>query len=297
MVQGLCIKTPTLEALRTANLSVYDQAIVSAIFNLLPQGIPPGGVSYDLLARPEKYGHSYVQLAYLYEAEKLPLFQIVPLCTSLIPRHIPIDTKILCHHVLGMKGNGSKLKISEKKFDYWRTAFNLRHHLFKKRSGMSFAGFVRTDGISISIVIEKPEVKRKKRKRNHIIRQQSEYFQDHIPKLKNEKVFIDPNRRDLLYCLGSNTEKLRYTSMQRRSETKAKEHERIRTKIEVAAALRGPIIRQGRRNIRVPSANLPSKYTVNQEHFQGYLAYFFYAMTKREDVYSKEVFRKLKFAK
>ena len=51
MVQGLCIETPTLEALRTANLSAYDQAIVSAIFNLLPQGIPPGGVSYDLLAR------------------------------------------------------------------------------------------------------------------------------------------------------------------------------------------------------------------------------------------------------
>ena len=123
MVQGLCIETPTLEALRTANLSAYDQAIVSAIFNLLPQGIPPGGVSYDLLARPEKYGHSYVQLAYLYEAEKLPLFQIVPLCTSLIPRHIPIDTKILCHHVLGMKGNGSKLKISEKKIRLLANSF------------------------------------------------------------------------------------------------------------------------------------------------------------------------------
>ena len=63
-----------------------------------------------------------------------------------------------------MKGNGSKLKINEKKNDYKQTVFNLKHHLFKKRSGMLFAGFVRTDGISISIVIEKPEVKRKKKK-------------------------------------------------------------------------------------------------------------------------------------
>ena len=55
-------------------------------------------------------------------------------------------------------------------------------------------------------------------------------------------VFIDPNRRDLLYCLGENPktgreEKLRYTSSQRRKETKAKEATAKRTTILNAARL------------------------------------------------------------
>ena len=295
--QQLCLQTPTREALRQAHLNEYDSAIVTGIFDLLPGGIPQEGVPYDLVVRPEMYGQAYLQLAELYENENLPMFQIVPLSTSLIPRHIPIDTTILCHHVLGMACNGSALNIGERKFHYWRQVFNLNHHSFKKRSGMKFEGYVQTDGISLSVNIQKPQLfMQRKRKREHQPRQQSEYFWNNIPELKQEKVFIDPSRRDLLYCLGSNDQKLRYTAMQRRSETKAKEHDRIRTNIEVAALLRGPIIRPGQRT-RVPSANLPSKSTVNQEYFCGYLAYFFHAMARREEVYGREVFRKLKFNK
>ncbi|KAJ3001640.1 hypothetical protein HKX48_002780, partial [Thoreauomyces humboldtii] len=33
-------------------------------------------------------------------------------------------------------------------------------------------------------------------------------------------VYIDPNKRDLLYCMDSSGQKLRYTSMQRDKETK-----------------------------------------------------------------------------
>ncbi|KAJ3216905.1 hypothetical protein HK099_005679, partial [Clydaea vesicula] len=58
----------------------------------------------------------------------------------------------------------------------------------------------------------------------------SEYFQDNI--LKDIHVYIDPNKGDLLYCLGANGKKLRYTQMQRRHESSSKKYELIRSKLE-----------------------------------------------------------------
>jgi hypothetical protein len=37
---------------------------------------------------------------------------------------------------------------------------------------------------------------------------------------KTKSVYIDPNKRDLLFCLGSNNENFRYTSMMRRKDLK-----------------------------------------------------------------------------
>ena len=59
---------------------------------------------------------------------------------------------------------------------------------------MKFEGYVQTDGISLSVIIEKPQLfKQRKRKRENQPRQQSECFCNNIPELKHEKVFIDPN--------------------------------------------------------------------------------------------------------
>ena len=89
-----------------------------------------------------------------------------------------------------------------------------RDFKMKALSYIIFNGFIRTDGISISVLIEKEIIKDQKRKRKPAAAPNaSGYFQDHIQELKENKVFIDPNRRDLLYCLGSNDRKLRYTSM------------------------------------------------------------------------------------
>ena len=190
----------------------YDLLVAATIVSILPQIIPVQGLEYDLVAQPEMYGQSYLHLSRLFEDEGIQPFNAVPLSTSLIPRHICIDTKILCQSVLGVKG---KLEISQRKLEYWGEVFKLRHHAFKKRSGMTFNGFIRTDGISVSVLIEKENVKDQKRKRKRkpaAAPNASGYFQDNIQDLKDNKVFIDPNRRDLLYCLGSNDEKLRYTN-------------------------------------------------------------------------------------
>ena len=77
--------------------------------------------------------------------------------------------------------------------------------------------------------------------------------------------------------------------MQRRSETKAKLHEQIRTNIEVAAGVRQP---------QMHTVNVPSRKTVNIQYFDLYLGNFFsVVMAERERVYANPQFRKLKFSK
>ncbi|KAJ3387297.1 hypothetical protein HDU92_002004 [Lobulomyces angularis] len=80
------------------------------------------------------------------------------------------------------------------------------------------------------------------------------YSQNHTEELHEYKVFIDPNKRDLLYCLGNNGENLRYTQMQRRSEIQTKVNEKLRHEIEVKHKLRGSKSLQR-------SASLPSHKT------------------------------------
>ena len=91
---------------------------------------------YDITFRPESYLFSYILLSRLYDEYQISAFQAVPLSTSLIPRHIPIDTKILLSHVLGIK---KQVPInSDTKPNYWCQVFNLNIKTFKSRRGVEF---------------------------------------------------------------------------------------------------------------------------------------------------------------
>ena len=131
---------------------------------------------------------------------------------------------------------------------------------------------------------------------------QSEYFQDHVDQIRENKVvfdltsqvYIDPNRRDLLYCLGSNDLKLRYTSMQRRKETGSKgnqaiiiiEHSRIRHTVEHDFGLHD----------RIPTVPSPPRSTLNLHAFRLYLYDFFNNTRNMEETYQLRIFRRLRFS-
>jgi hypothetical protein len=196
-----------------------------------------------------------------------------------------IDTTILRDNIL-LSARNRQVPLENLKFEYWSSVVDLRNHAFKNRNGMEFTGFIRTDGVSISVLLERPGFHRPQQ-RTHNVAEQIPYFQDHINSLKNNLVFIDPNRRDLLFCLGSNDQKLRYTSMQRRRESKQKEHVKIRNRIYAREGL----LEFG---VGIP---LPSRKTVNPEFFNAYLLHFFRHINENEHIYGNEQFRKLKFAK
>ncbi|KAJ3378037.1 hypothetical protein HDU92_007721, partial [Lobulomyces angularis] len=146
---------------------------------------------------------------------------------------------------------------------------------------MSFDGMTRTDGISICVLLSKIKTtsygtsttscKRKRTK--------GEYFQDNIRDVKSNFVVIDPNKRDLLYCLGSNGKKLRYTQMERRKETRSKRYSEIRSEVG---------IKQNQMNVIVP------RKVIDKDAWNIYIKEFFSTWNEKEQVDKNTIFRKLK---
>lgn len=130
----------------------YDERIIQLIKRVLPSNPSTKGIHYDLASRPLEYVETYLKLGGLYEEYGLKTFNVFPLSTSIVPRHITIDTKILCLHILGIKS--TELKISETKTEVWSSVFKLKNKAFRSRSGMDFNGLIRTDGVSASVVIQ-----------------------------------------------------------------------------------------------------------------------------------------------
>ncbi|KAJ3228237.1 60S ribosomal protein L3 [Clydaea vesicula] len=147
-------------------------------------------------------------LGLLYQQHQLRQFNVIPLFTSTTPRHIRFDTNIVIKVVLGL---GSEKTMG--------TLNKTLQQTIKKRKKPDDTPNMQTNKE------EQPKISKPK-KRDLA----SEYFQDNI--LKENHVHIGPNKRDLLYCLGWNDEKLRYTQMQRRHESRSKHYESIRRKIE-----------------------------------------------------------------
>jgi hypothetical protein len=173
-------------------------------------------LEYDITINPERYVRAYLNLSRLYESYGLNMFNFTPLSASTIPRHVTIDSTLLAKCILECKVP-ENLKDDSVKSDLWNRFFKLEKKEFKpkKNKGIQFEGTIRTDGISLCILMspkftkymtkeEKQEqgiVKLSKKAKNEANKEN--YFQEiEVSKFKKNKVFIDPNKRDLLYCLG-----------------------------------------------------------------------------------------------
>ena len=162
----------------------------------------------------------YVELARIYESERLASFNAVPLATSLIPRYMPIDTMTLqcCIFREGI----SQRYTREFKMQLWSRLFKLRDKAFRKQRGefngvpVQFQGFIRTDLVGMSIVKEPPTTQRTgppPPKRICVSHHSDEQYLDdntffdldddsELVNITNGFVVIDPNKRDLIRARG-----------------------------------------------------------------------------------------------
>ena len=246
---------------------------------------------YDLKVHPLRYLKSYLFLCKMYDADNLNLFNFVPLSTSFIPRHITIDSKLLAQIIL-------KVKLPEHliedvvKYEMWSKVFNLKKKAFqgRKHDSSKFTGMIRTDGVSISIIIGPQTTKgngtmRKRKKDDEPkVKNEEYYFQDVDPdEFHESKVFIDPNKRDLLYCLGNNDKKIRYTQSQRQLETKSKKYRKLREKLT----------HENNMNTNPLDTNV-SKKVLDPRGYDIYLKMFYRKFKHHEEFYSNKIFRKLR---
>ncbi|KAJ3213506.1 hypothetical protein HK099_007354, partial [Clydaea vesicula] len=220
------------------------------------------GISYDITIRLEAYLNSYIQLSYLFEQYLLKPLNAIPLSTSTVPWYLILDSNILLKQILGIT---KQMEINEEQY--------LDIGLKKRgvSNELSFTGMIRTDLVGISVNVGPPPTKgRRGKKKIRLNVPSTEVYLERnaVGLIKENFVVIDPKKRDLLYCLGSNNQKLRYTQSKRETETRKKK----------------------RMSVTVPHT------TCDPIAFNIYLKTFFSEeFFKKKDFYGKRIFRKLRF--
>ncbi len=176
--------------------------------------------------------------------KQIRLFNVLPIRTNIVPKHICIDTVSLIMNLIGSKSY-HYIKTYSKLNQYhelWDKVFNLNTKSFKKNNYI-FNNMIKTDGVSCSILFEKIEMIKSDKNdaqlgsKDHFL---TGYIED-CDELKRKElqkmkmVCADPNYSDLIYC-GSkdengNLETFRYTQNQRRLETRSKKYSKLKDKI------------------------------------------------------------------
>jgi hypothetical protein len=164
------------------------------------------------------------------------IYNIFPLRTDIIPKHIKIDTTTLVHLLL-RKEHGTKheyltkgnLKRNEDLI--WQFFFRTERQCFRK-TGYSFHHMILTDGLSCCLLFLREDMIGR-RIRTSTQHHQETYIDDitDYSHMKDKKIVaIDPGKCDLLYCVDNDNKtatQYRYSQDQRRKESKSKHFTKI----------------------------------------------------------------------
>lgn len=158
----------------------------------------------------------------------------MPIRRQFRPAFCNIDTKALCTllHIPVPKGNGG---FAEAKSEIWNSVLAMNRHIVRGVSRRTFAGSIRTDGVSVRLLFDKPMTSvSKKRKRCpqeqlSTVPRRGIYAIDQIKHLSRTYQLLgaDPGKRELLVCVDADhppSPMVRYTAAQRREETRVAVH-------------------------------------------------------------------------
>ncbi|KAI9366527.1 hypothetical protein BD770DRAFT_438661 [Pilaira anomala] len=217
---------------------------IKDIFSAYPETykFKKDSIYYDAIANPGKHLLAYFKLAEICEANNFKLFQCFPVRKTFIPSYMTIDTMILNNHILK---NSQRSKLD--KGYIWGKVLNLSSKPFKDQgldSSMKFRGTIMTDGIGISVIKQNFDTSKggTSNPKASLVEDEELKYIEQIP---NEElrstdgkcVFIDPGRRDLIYCMHEdstvNNKKIyRYTRNQKAKETKSTKFKKLRQQLK-----------------------------------------------------------------
>lgn len=207
-------------------------------------------IFYDVKANPTKHFKAWHKLTQMCQEYNLSSYHCYPLRCSFIPAYMTLDAKIINYHIL------KNVRMTEDKITVWDKACYLQRKAFKKQGKLKdlrFEGTIETDGIGASIIKQNFNTSRKipghdhegvtKRQRRDADEEEEElkYIEnlsrEELIATQGECVLIDPNRRDLLYCMKetSTVEKkqtFRFTSNCRNKQSRIFKKLRKKTKPE-----------------------------------------------------------------
>lgn len=256
-------------------------------------------ITHDKLVYPEK------------KTPYIKLFRVLPLRTSIIPKHTTFDARIVVE--LFIHGNKSEYfgNIKKKKNEIWSIIFDLKKPTFRKKGYVIHT--IKTDGIACSIVFVKlkpngtpynPKKLPKDAKQDKT--DDMKYIEETIitkEMTDKEIAAIDPNHGNLLSCKKqikesnhnitavdandkskklkhTDTVDFRYTRTQRNAETRTKKYNKIRTEMKQEEKIITPIFVSpeiGTRNLIENVQQLESSLSVHNSNlaealeFRNYL--------------------------
>ncbi|CEG81980.1 hypothetical protein RMATCC62417_16114 [Rhizopus microsporus] len=194
-------------------------------------------IYYDVKVNPEKYFKAFHKLTELCQANQIKDYQCYPIRSSLIPEYMTLDATIVNYHILKYKNK------KENKLTIWGKVIDLEKKTMKNQGigkTLQFEGIIGTNGIGASIIKQNFDTSRKwpgtdnnrpqKPKKTTI---KDDNNVKHIETLTRIEllltngrcVLIDPNRRDMLYCMketssAENKQMLRFTSICRSKQSR-----------------------------------------------------------------------------
>ena len=130
------------------------------------------------------------------------------------------------------KGNGG---FAEAKSEIWNSVLAMNRHIVRGVSRRTFAGSIRTDGVSVRLLFDKSmtSVSKKRKRCPHeqlsTVPRRGIYAIDQIKHLSRTYQLLgaDPGKRELLVCVDADhpsSPGVRYTAAQRREETRVTVH-------------------------------------------------------------------------
>ena len=288
----------------------YQKWICKNKYKLIPikDKYEKKNIKYDICCNTFDYLRNFIYInkkleKYSKSDDTIKLYNILPLRKSFIMKNITIDTASM----VSILYNDSKLfkNINNYKDEIWGKFFNLNNKVFK-RNNYKFNHMIKTDGVSVSIILTKideynnpikynfNQILDMDKKRKELDRQYIEN-QDNINEILSNKnyVVIDPNKEDLIYCMDKNGNKFRYTQSQRKKEIKSKKYNLILENLKKDTKI---IYDNNENSIKEIESKLSiyNTKTCDYSHFEEYLLLKNKLQSILNNYYKQNIHRKLR---
>lgn len=305
-VNNLCnqLRKIKTDLLNIENINYKSHSMYHKWINQQKQFITPNkatykknNIVYDLMCSPFDYFGCMIFMMKQIEKEEQTIYNVFPMRSEVIPKHIRLDTTTLVHLLMRKKqGNKSdfltKGNLKRKEDKIWEFFFRTERKFFKKKY-YDFHHMIETDGVSCSLLLLRKDLVGKKlpmMKKGLSTETYIDELNDYSS-LQNKKIVaVDPGKCDLIYCVdNSNKEanKFRYSQDQRRKETKKKKYSKIQLELKKEKIHGKTIIewetelsKLNRKSLNIPKFK---EYIKKKSEINGMLFTF----------YEKYIFRKL----
>jgi hypothetical protein len=237
-------------AQRSVNASNIPAGMQDAFLELKPvltaypdsYSFAKNSIYYDAKIHPENHIYAYYKMSHLCETLKIKSFQCCPLRSSFIPGYFQIDTRILRTNILLERNLDYSL---DGKLRSWEKVVNLKSKAFRSQGPshlLKFRGSIQTDGVGVTVLKANSDT-RAGGPRRHAIGSTStepnvtDLSLEDLRATQGQCVLIDPNRRDLLFCMHEDStpdqpQIMRYTKNTQAKQRKERKYRNIRQSVK-----------------------------------------------------------------